>query len=843
MMNPPRLPIHSLLPGLGQALAERSCVVLEAPPGAGKTTAVPLALLDAPWLAGQRIVMLEPRRLAARAAASFMAARLGEKPGQTVGYRVRFDSQVSAQTRIEVVTEGILTRRLQQDPELAGVGLVIFDEFHERNLNSDLALALCRDAQLGLREDLRLLVMSATLDGERIAALLDAPRLTSEGRAFPVDIHHLVPASQQRIDEYTALAIRQVLGESEGDVLVFLPGVGEIRRCAQRLADRSDVLITPLYGDLPLSQQQAAIEPDQHGRRRVVLATAIAETSLTIEGVTVVIDSGWQRVARFDPNTGLSRLETVRVSQASATQRAGRAGRLGPGVCYRLWGEGVQRGLLPFNPPEILEADLAPLALELAQWGVDDVEQLTWLDPPPAAMLAQARDLLQRLQALDPQGRITAMGKAMLHWPLHPRLSHMLVRAGELANQDLRLSGLLALACDLAALLGERDPLRQSGREHDPDLALRIEALQALRRKGREKVQRLGADVGRCSAIERASGQWRRQLGVDAYAEALDERLGLLLALAWPDRIGKRRDGGGGRYLLANGRGAVMPGDLFAPEWLVAASLEGGGEARIHLAAGLSQEMLDRYLADGQAWHRKIAWDRLQGAVLACEQRTLGALVLEQRPLAQPDPEAMVGAMLEGVREFGLAALPWTDEARQLQARVLCLRQWQPEAGWPDLADSWLLAELEQWLAPYVIRCTRREHVQRLDMLAILRTVLDWSQQQQLDVLAPTYLSVPSGSRKRLQYHTDGSPPVLAVKLQELFGLTETPRIAQGRIPLTLHLLSPAQRPIQVTSDLASFWQNTYPEVKKELKGRYPKHPWPDDPLHAPAQAGVKRRI
>ena len=834
-------------------LARKHAVVLEAPPGAGKTTAVPLALYQSEWLQGQSILMLEPRRLAARAAASYMAHLLGEVVGQTVGYRVRMDSQVSSQTRIEVVTEGILTRRLQRDPELAGVGLVIFDEFHERNLHSDLALALCRDVQQGLREDLRLLVMSATLDGERIAALLEAPRLRSEGRSYPVDIRYLAPQPGQRMEVATAMAVRQAVADEQGDVLVFLPGTGEIRRCEQLLRDLGSVVCTPLYGDLPLTAQQAAIEPDRQGRRKVVLATAIAETSLTIEGIGVVIDSGWQRLARFDPNSGLGRLETVRVSHAAATQRAGRAGRLGPGVCYRLWGEGIQRGLLPFNSPEMLEADLAPLALELAQWGIADPGQLSWLDPPPAAALAQARKLLTELEALDTTGRITPMGQQMLRWPLHPRLAHMLVRATELADQSPQaLAWLPALACDLAALLSERDPLRRQHDEQDPDLALRVEALQALRRNGADAASRLGADPRACKLIERNAAQWRRQLQRTACNDPFDHGLlGLLLALAYPDRIARRREGGEGRYLLANGRGARMPtARLAQPDWLVAAVLDGAGsEARIWLAAGLDESVLQQYFASRIQCESEIYWDRQTQAVVAAQRCRIGEVILSQRPLhGRLEPQAMLAAMLDGIRSIGLEGLPWDDEARQLQARVCSLHHWlaassvSPGPVWPDLSGVWLAAHLEQWLAPYLTGLGRREHLQRLDMQAILRAQLDWLQQQQLEAQAPTHVTVPSGSRKRLHYQTDGTPPVLAVKLQELFGLSETPRIAGGRIPLTLHLLSPAQRPIQVTQDLASFWNNTYAEVKKELKGRYPKHPWPDDPMQAVPTARAKPR-
>ena len=835
------LPIDSVLPELQRTLAAGRSAVLEAPPGAGKTTRVPLALLqEEPWLAGKSILMLEPRRLAARGAAVYMAQELGEEVGRQVGYRVRFDNRVSAETRIEVVTEGILTRRLQHDPELDGVGLVIFDEFHERNLHSDLALALCLDAQSGLREDLKLLVMSATLDGGRVATLLKAPLVRSEGRSFPVDIRHLPRDPEGPLHEVTARAVQRALAETEGDILVFLPGAGEIRRTeallGEKAADSFDLL--PLYGDLPFAQQQQAILPSPSGRRKVVLATPIAETSLTIEGVSTVVDSGWQRIPRFDPRSGLTRLETVRVSRASADQRTGRAGRLGPGVCYRLWGEGTQRGLVPYNAPEILEADLMPLALELAQWGVGDAASLTWLDPPPASSLVQAHELLQQLQALDENKRITAQGKAMAALPLHPRLAHMLVRAGE--------RGSAALACDVAALLSERDPLRNADGEGHCDFTLRLEALRAHRSKGNRGARGFGADPGACAAAERASRQWRRLLKLQADDTLLVEReVGLLLALAYPDRIAQRRSKAGGRYLLSNGRGARLLNECPPmSELIVAASLDGrGDESRIFLAAPVELAALEALMAEEIRWKTTVGWERNEQAVIAREERRLGALVLAQRPLQQPDPGELVNAMLEGVHEMGLECLPWNDEARQLQARLLSLRQWLPQQGWPDLSAEALLASLDEWLAPYLNGVTRREHLAKLNLAEIFMGALDWQMQQRLAQAAPTHLQVPSGSRKKLSYSVDASPPVLAVKLQELFGLADTPTVADGKVAVMLHLLSPAQRPIQVTQDLKSFWNNTYAEVKKELKGRYPKHPWPDDPWCAEATARVKKRM
>lgn len=834
------LPIDAVLPELEAALADHPALVLQAPPGAGKTTRVPLALLQQPWLGEKSILMLEPRRLAARGAATFMAQELGEEVGRRVGYRVRFDNKVSTATRIEVVTEGILTRRLQQDPELDGVGLVIFDEFHERNLHSDLALALCLDAQRGLREDLKILVMSATLDGDRVAALLDSPLVRSEGRCFPVETRYLPRDPEGPLHEIAARAVLRALIESEGDILLFLPGAGEIRRTGERLhqgVEKGAVELLPLYGDLPFEQQQRAILPGTTGRRKVVLATPIAETSLTIEGITTVIDSGWQRVPRFDPRSGLTRLETVRVSRASAEQRAGRAGRLGPGLCYRLWGEGTQRGLIPYNAPEILEADLMPLALELAQWGVDDPSTLTWLDPPPAAPLAQARELLQQLQALDDNGRITPLGRKMAALPLHPRLAHMLVQAGK--------RGSAALACDIAALLAERDPLRGITGERRCDFPLRLEALHAHRHDGNKGGRRFGADPVACAAAERASRQWRHLLRVQADDTAVDEQeVGLLLALAYPDRIARSRGSGEGRYLLSNGRGARLQSECApAPEFIVAASLDGRGEeSRIFLAAPVSLASLEEAMSGRIAWQNVVAWDRVSETIITREERRLGALVLAQRPLQQPDPEAICAALLEGVRAMGLGCLPWSGEARQLQARILSLRQWLPEEGWPDLSDEALLATLGEWLAPYLGGMSRREHLARLKLADILRNTLEWEKQQRLEQAAPTHLQVPSGSRKRLSYDTEASPPVLAVKLQELFGLADTPTVAGGRVAVVLHLLSPAQRPLQVTQDLKSFWDNTYPEVKKEMKGRYPKHPWPDDPWIAVPTARAKPR-
>ncbi len=811
-------------------------LVLQAPPGAGKTTVVPLALLDEPWLSGQSILMLEPRRLAARAAAARMAELLNEAVGERVGFRVRFENKVSSRTRIEVVTEGILTRRLQQDPELNGVGLVIFDEFHERHLHSDLALALCIDSARGLRDDLAILVMSATLDAAPVARLLDdAPLLTSAGRAHPVEVRHLPREPSGRIAEIAATAIRRALAEAEGDLLVFLPGAGEIRWLMAALHDArvEAPLLCPLYGDLPLEQQRRALVPDPAGRRKVVLATNIAETSLTIEGVRIVIDSGWMRAPRFDPRTGLTRLETVRIARASAEQRAGRAGRLGPGICYRLWSESTQQQLAAFNPPEIQSADLAPLALDLAQWGVADASALTWLDPPPAGALAQARQLLIELGALDATGRMTASGRETNALPLHPRLAHMLLRA--------KPRGLGGLACDLAALLAERDIVRGPESLHGCDFTPRLAGLQAHRRSSGAVSE---FDRNACATVERASRQWRQLLGVPAPESVDDDAVGALLALAYPDRVARRRGGDDARYLLANGRGARLEArcNLGREAFIVAADLDGAGDdSRIRRAAAVSVRQLEDWMPERFESREEVRWDAVAEAVLARRVRRFGALEITVDALARPDPAALVAAMLDGVRALGLDALLWTDRARQLQARVASLRHWFPDDDWPDFSEAGLLANLPYWLAPYLGGITRRSHLARLDPEAVLHAELGWARGQQLEQQAPEFITVPSGSRIRLFYEP-GQPPVLAVKLQELFGLADTPAIANGRIPVLLHLLSPARRPIQVTQDLRGFWARTYGEVKKELKGRYPKHPWPDDPWTAAPTARAKPR-
>ena len=832
-----QLPIHGVLRSLCDALTTSASAVLSAPPGSGKTTVVPLELIQQDWLKGQSILLLEPRRLAARAAAMRMAELLGESVGETVGYRVRFDSRVSNKTRIEVVTEGILTRRLQQDPGLEGVGLVIFDEFHERSLQADLGLALCLDIQQGLREELRLLVMSATLDTAAVGSLLNnAPVIIGQGECHPVAMHYLDANPKERIPEAAVKGVRRALSEQVGDMLVFLPGSGEISRVGETLKpelERAGIDLCPLYGDLSREAQDWAIQPHPDGKRRVVLASAIAETSLTIEGISTVVDAGWSRLPRFDPNTGLTRLETLRLSRAAADQRAGRAGRLGPGVCYRLWSESTQASLTPHRPPEIQDADLAPFALELAQWGISDLAQLRWLDPPPAGAFSQAQELLQALDALDEQGRITSVGGRMVAQAVHPRLAHMLLLGAE--------HGQAGLAADLAALVSERDLMpRRPGEMRPVDIEERLRLLALWREQGKGAARSAGADPTACARIDRVS----RQLKPRNEGRGAPLSIGTLLASAYPDRVAKRRGADSGVFQLASGRGARLPeGDLLGGrEYLVAAQLDAGQrEGRVFLAAPISLQELREHQAKHIEQCSVVRWESQSEAVIAQQEERLGALLLSRRLLETADPEALCDAMLQGIRQMGLGCLPWSDGAREWQTRALSLSHWQPEAGWPDLSDQALLQTLEAWLTPWLDGVTRRSHLQRLDLAAILRSSLDWQQQQALEELAPTHIQVPSGSRKRLEYRP-GEAPILAVRLQEMFGLAETPTVCRGRVPVMLHLLSPAQRPIQVTQDLRGFWERTYSEVKKELKGRYPKHHWPDDPWSAQPTARAKPR-
>ncbi len=831
-MARPDFPISPLLPAIADSLAAHPRLVLEAPPGAGKTTQVPLALLDAPWLQGGRILMLEPRRVAARSAAQFMARQLGEAVGETVGYRIRFENKVSARTRIEVVTEGILTRMLQDDPLLEGVGALLFDEFHERHLSADLGLALALDVQAGLREDLRIVVMSATLDGERLAAFLDAPRLSSEGRGFPVEITHFPARRDEALEAQARRAVEHALAAHPGDVLVFLPGQREIARVQAALEPvlpaATDVL--PLHGELPVEQQSRVLQPDPDGRRRVVLATNVAESSVTLPGVRVVVDAGLAREPRYDPNSGFSRLDAVAISQASADQRAGRAGRVAAGWALRLWPQSQR--LEPQRRPEMAQVELAGLALELAAWGSD---ALRFVDPPPAGALAAARELLQRLGALDGTA-ITGSGRRMLALGTHPRLAAMLLAAANPREQ--------ALAADLAALLEARDPLRQGG----DALAARWRALAAFR-NGRAPHD---ASRSALAAIDTAARQWRRRLRCDATppADLEAHELGDLLAHAFPDRIAARHPTDPLRYQLANGRSARLfdTSDLRGEPWLVVSELRFEARDALLLRAAPVDEA--RLRADfPQRFQQRdvVRWNGERRALEARRESGFDRIVLDSRPAGRVDPAQAARALTDAVRELGLEALPWTDALRQWRYRVQGLRQWMPELELPDLSDAALLGTLDDWLLPAFAGKTRLDALAEAELGEALKSRVDWNLRQQIDRHAPVRISVPSGLERAIDYALDDDgisprPPVLAVKLQELFGLADTPRIADGRVPLLLHLLSPGGKPLQVTGDLRNFWENTYAEVRKEMKGRYPRHPWPDDPWSATATHRAKPR-
>jgi ATP-dependent helicase HrpB len=814
--------------------------VLHAPPGAGKTTRVPLALLDEAWLGGRRIVMLEPRRLAARAAAAYMARLLGEDVGDTVGYRVRLDTRVGPRTRIEAVTEGVLTRMLQEDPALDSVGALIFDEFHERSIHADLGLALALQAQALLRPDLRIIVMSATLEGERVAALLDgAPVVSSEGRSYPVDTIYLNDRIDGFVEPVVATTVERAVHRHDGDVLVFLPGAAEIRRTAERLANAAlpvGTAIMPLYGDLPHDAQDRAIAPSPPGSRKIVLATSIAETSLTIEGVRVVVDSGLMRVPSFSPRTGMTRLTTVPVSRAAADQRRGRAGRLGPGTCYRLWPESDHAALLPHRPAEILDADLASLALELAAWGITDPLELRWLDPPPPAAFAQARELIHELDALDGDGRVTAHGREMATLALHPRLAHLLLKAQEL--------GVEGAAADLAALLSERDILRAHDGFADPDLRQRLPLMRgergplpghyvdaaALRRA------RMEAQHWRQRLLRRRHSSREQHVRTAAAVHNRDvgnDDVGLLLAFAYPDRIGVQR-GARGRFLLRNGRGAVIDPqhNLAGETTIVAADVGGQGrDSRIFLAAPVDIRLIEGHFSAQIEDVATVEWDAATRSVRARQIRRLGALVLGERPLRDVPEEHIAEALLAGIRAEGLTLLDWSRDDQRLRERMAFLHTMDPGA-WPAVSDAALMDSLEQWLLPWCSGIRSADALRRLPLGEALLSRMPWERRAQLDTLAPTHIEVPSGSRIAIDYN-DPAAPALAVRLQEMFGLADTPRVAGGRVPLTLKLLSPAQRPVQVTRDLASFWETTYFEVRRDLRGRYPKHYWPDDPLQA----------
>ncbi|WP_306518990.1 ATP-dependent helicase HrpB [Gemmatimonas sp.] len=846
----PTLPIDDALPALREALRARAVAVLEAPPGAGKTTRVPLALLQEPWLERQKLVMLEPRRLAARAAAHFMAKQLGEQVGGTVGYRVRGETRVSRQTRIEVVTEGVLARLLSADATLDGYGAVVFDEFHERSLHADLGLALVLDTQQ-VRDDLRVLVMSATLDGDAVARLIAdthgaAPVVRSSGRMFPIETHYRPPRADERLEIATSRVVREALEVNDGDVLVFLPGMGEQRRVEERLggAVPAHVRVHVLHGTMPLADQDAALAAAPAGMRKVVLSTSVAETSLTVEGVRVVVDAGQSRVPRYDATAGLTRLHTVRVSRASADQRRGRAGRVAPGACYRLWDVHEEHGFLASTRPEIIDADLSSLALELADAGIADPLQLRWLDAPRPSAFAQARTLLAQLGALSadaPTGRITAHGKRMAALPLAPRLAHLLLVAAE--------RGQLELGASIAALLEERDVLRGEGFVRAPaDLRLRTELLHG----DRDSVAAYGARADRDGVrrVRQNAGELVKRVNSGSSTSGSSERghwddadVGTLLALAFPDRVAQRRAGSEGRYLLRNGSGAALPkGDsLFDEPYLAVAELEGQPpEYRIVRAAPLS---LDDVRADfgGQLVRASlVAWDERSRSVKAVERTTLGAITLEEKPQRDPDADAVRAALLAQLPRVGAGAWPWREGALRLRERLAFAHR-HDAMTWPDVSDTALVHTLAEWLGPHLDGVRTWAQFEQVDWYEALFSLVPWAQRAAVERLAPTHIEVPSGSRIAIDYG-DPAAPVLAVKLQEVFGWTTTPTVFDGRVPLTLHLLSPAQRPVQVTRDLAGFWKHSYFEVRKELRGRYPRHPWPDDPLTAEATRRAKPR-
>ncbi len=820
-LPPSDLPIEAVMPDLLAALAAGPNAVLVAPPGAGKTTRVPLALLDAAWRGDGRVVMLEPRRLAARASAARMAETLGEAVGATVGYRVRMDSRVSKATRIEVVTEGVFSRIILDDPELTGVAAVIFDEFHERSLDGDLGLALALDAQGALRPDLRIVVMSATLDGARVKDLLGAAALvTSEGRAFPVETRYVPRRPDGRLEADVAAAVAKALDSDPGSVLVFLPGQGEIRRVAEALGGRAGdgVDIAPLYGALTPAEQDRAIRPAAPGRRKVVLATSIAETSLTIEGVRIVVDAGLARVPRYEPDTGLTRLETIRVSRAAADQRRGRAGRTEPGVCWRLWAEPQTAGLAPFDRPEMLEADLASLVLDLAEWGVSDPGTLAFLDPPPKPAWDEAVALLGELDALDGEGRLTDEGRALRRLPLHPRLAHMVHRAAS--------GGGARLAAEIAAIVAERG---LGGTSVDLE----------------ERVRRFRADrAPRAEEARRMAARWADLAGratSDDFAGGLSD-CGRILALAYPDRIAQAR-GAPGAFRLAGGRGGRLePHEGLAREaFLAIAEMQGAArEARILLAAPLRLADIEADFADHIVEDDEVGFDEAAGRVKARRVRRLGRVVLSEKPIERPDAALVARALMGAVRAKGLASLPWSKGAERLRHRVEYVRR-AGVTGLPDLSEERLLATLEDWLAPRVIGRTSPADIREGDVAQGIDGLVDWEAKRIVDREAPTHFTAPTGSNVAIDYEAENGPAI-SIRVQELYGLDRHPAICDGRVSLLVELLSPGHRPIQLTRDLPGFWRGSWREVKSEMKGRYPRHPWPDDPLAAPPTTRAKPR-
>jgi len=817
------LPVAEIIPAVKKSLSATPTLIIQAPPGAGKSTILPLALLDEPWLAGKKILLLEPRRLATKSIAQRMANLLGEELGQTVGYRIRFDTCISTSTRLEVITEGILTRMLHQDNALEEVGMVIFDEFHERNLFSDVGLALCREVQQVLREELRIVLMSATIDSEQLSKLLQAPVIQSKGRQYPVEVNYLQEVDEYAIGEDAARQIIPLTKQHKGDFLVFLPGQGDIRKAEEVLKRALPAdLIVPLFGQLNFSEQQRAILPHPSGKRKIVLATDIAETSLTIEGVTVVVDTGFVKSNRFDARSGLSKLELHRISKDSADQRSGRAGRLAAGHSYRLWTKGTQAQLADFRIPELLDADLTPLVLDMLLWGKKDIRSMTWLNPPPVHALVSAEKVLEAIEGLD-QGNLTSHGKELHQVPAHPRIAHMLLYA--------KKANLLPLATDIAAILEEKDPLAsQAG----VDLNLRVEGLRRFRG------QVNGAFAYK--KIDQVAGQYRKLFSVVPENSPVDPwATGLLLAYAYPERIAAARPGNNAQFQLANGKIAQLghKDDLAHESWLAVAHLDArDGMGKIWMAAPLNPKDLAPMLKTKEV----LEWDRKKGGLQAHAEIRIGAIVLGNRPLPKVNPELAVQLLLETLKEEGRFLLDWSDAVLGLIARVQSLAIWHPEQNWPDWSVDSLCENASNWLEPYLIGITKNEELKKLNLSQFLYHSLSYEQQQDLENMAPSSLQVPSGSEIQIAYQEDGSAPRLAVRLQELFGMLETPKVNDGRNPILIELLSPGYKPVQLTQDLKSFWTSGYFEVKKELKQRYPKHSWPDDPIKAVAVRGVKKR-
>lgn len=817
------LPIAEAIPEIKAKLNQQNTLIINAPPGAGKSTLVPLTLLNEPWLQGKKILMLEPRRLAAKTIATRMADMLGEKVGQTVGFRIRFENKTSSETRLEVLTEGILTRMIHSDNTLEGTGLVIFDEFHERSIHADLALAFSREIQQVLRPELRLIIMSATLDMPQLVNLLKAPAVINHGKQYPVTIKYTGEADERLLPEMTARTIINAVRENEGDVLVFLPGQAEILKTESLLCrELPDFRLHPLYGMLPGGKQMSAIMPDRQGRRKVVLATSIAETSLTIEGIKIVVDSGFGRTSKFDPQSGLSRLKTIRIARDSADQRAGRAGRLSPGTCYRMWSLATQERMDAHRMPEIMEADLASLVLDLANWGIEDVNQLTWLNVPPAGTIAQAQELLHQLDALE-NNKITPHGRKIHALPCHPRIAHMLLEAREM--------GLLGLATDLAAILEERDPLQGDA---GIDINLRIEWLRKIRQqKGKSR---------KYTKIEKIAASYRQLFEQQVENASFDPfETGILISQAYPERIAFARPGNNAQFQLSNGKYAMANhrDDLAHEPWLAIAHLNArDGLGKIFLASQLNP----KDLAPMVKKRENISWDSRNGEIKAVHELRIGSIVLQSLPLPDPDPEKINSAILEAIRKEGENLLTWNKKTNLWQNRVLSLRHWNPAEDWPKVTISALIQDNLDWLKPYLNDVRTEADLSKLPLKDFLPQLLSYDQQKRLEELAPEKIKVPTGSDIRLEYFPDGKPPVLAVRLQEVFGWAETPTINNGKNPVLLHLLSPGFKPVQITTDLKSFWNNIYYEVRKDLKRRYPKHEWPDDPWEAAPIRGVRKK-